>query len=394
MSDYRIAILPGDGAGREVALEAQRILDTIEANTNIGFEQTVIPCGGKNYLDTGEEWAQGSFEFCRDEADAIFLGAIGHPGATLDNGDLAGGSVILGMRSGLDLYANVRPIKLYEGVPHKIHGKFTQVWQPGMVDMTILRENTEGLYHSLLRRSADRALGREPYEPPVLEFPGLSGEVAYDPRPISSVGSERLMRMGFEIAETRNGAPVDGVQRVTCVDKSNVTRGCQLFRSVFDRVALDYPKSELDYSYIDAFMQWITRSPEFYDVVVTSNMFGDIATDLGAVLQGGMGMAASGNIGDNQAFFEPVHGSAPKHAGQNKVNPIASINSIQMMMDWLGRKKSNDQMIQIGKLIDDSVADHLKDGKNLTYDLGGKASCSFVGEGISSILAEKLAEQF
>jgi 3-isopropylmalate dehydrogenase len=141
-------------------------------------------------------------------------------------------------------------------------------------------------------------------------------------------------------------------------------------------------------------MQWITRSPEYYDVVVTSNMFGDIATDLGAVLQGGMGMAASGNIGDKQAFFEPVHGSAPKHAGQNKVNPIASINSIQMMMDWLGRKKSNDQMVQIGKLIDESVADHLKDGKNLTYDLGGKSSCSFVGESISSRLADKLAEQF
>ena len=394
MSDYRIAILPGDGTGREVALEAQRILDTIEANTNIGFEQTVIQCGGKNYLDTGEEWAEGSFEFCRDEADAIYLGAIGHPGATLPNGDLAGGSVILGMRSGLDLYANVRPIKLYEGVPHKIHGKFTQVWQPGMVDMTILRENTEGLYHSLLRRSADRALGRDPYEPPELRFPGLSGEVAYDPRPISSDGSERLIRMGFEIAETRNGAPEDGVQRVTCVDKSNVTRGCQLFRKVFDNVATNYPNSELDYSYIDAFMQWITRSPEYYDVVVTSNMFGDIATDLGAVLQGGMGMAASGNIGDKQAFFEPVHGSAPKHAGKNKVNPIASINSIQMMMEWLGRKNGNDQMVQIGKMIDDSVADHLKDGKNLTYDLGGEASCSFVGESISSRLAAKLAEQF
>ena len=394
MSDYRIAILPGDGTGREVALEAQRILDTIEANTNIGFEQTIIPCGGKNYLDTGEEWAEGSFEFCRDEADAIFLGAIGYPGATLANGDLAGGSVILGMRSGLELYANVRPIKLYEGVPHKIHGKFTQVWQPGLVDMTILRENTEGLYHSLLRRSADRALGRELYEPPELQFPGLSGEVAYDPRPISANGSERLIRMGFEIAETRNGAPVDGVQRVTCVDKSNVTRGCQLFRRVFDNVATSYPNSEIDYSYIDAFMQWITRSPEYFDVVVTSNMFGDIATDLGAVLQGGMGMAASGNIGDNQAFFEPVHGSAPKHAGKNKVNPIASINSIQMMMDWLGRKSADQQMIQIGKLIDESVADHLKEGKYLTYDLGGDSSCSLVGESISSRLAGKLAEQF
>ena len=126
-------------------------------------------------------------------------------------------------------------------------------------------------------------------------------------------------------------------------------------------------------------MQWLTRSPEHYDVVVTSNMFGDISTDLGAVLQGGMGMAASGNIGDKHAFFEPVHGSAPKHAGLNKVNPIASINSIQMMMDYLGRKNGEDELIEIARLIDDSVADHLREGKLVTYDIGGSASCSDVG---------------
>ncbi len=392
MSDYRIAILPGDGTGREVAVEAMRILDTIEANTNYGFENVLIPCGGKHYLDTGEEWAEGSFDFCRDEADAIFLGAIGHPGARLPNGDLAGGSVILGMRAGLDLYANVRPIKLYEGVPHKVHGKFTQIWEPGMVDMTILRENTEGLYHSLLRRSADRALGREEYTPPSMDFPGLEGEVAYDPRPISAKGTERLVKMGFEIAQTRNGAPIDGVSRVSCIDKSNVTRGCQLFRRVFDEVGKSYPNIEKDYGYIDAFMQWLTRSPEHYDVVVSSNMFGDISTDLGAVLQGGMGMAASGNVGDNHAFFEPVHGSSPKHAGQNKVNPIASINSIQMMMDWLGRRNNDDGLVAISRTIDDCVAEHLKDGKSLTYDLGGTASCSEVGESIASLLANKLSE--
>ena len=392
MSDYRIAVLPGDGTGREVAVEAMRILDTIEANTNYGFENVIIPCGGKHYLDTGEEWAEGSFEFCRDEADAIFLGAIGHPGARLPNGDLAGGSVILGMRAGLDLYANVRPIKLYEGVPHKVHGKFTQIWEPGMVDMTILRENTEGLYHSLLRRSADRALGREEYTPPSMDFPGLEGEVAYDPRPISAKGTERLVRMGFEIAQTRNGAPIDGVSRVSCIDKSNVTRGCQLFRRVFDEVGKSYPNIEKDYGYIDAFMQWLTRSPEHYDVVVSSNMFGEISTDLGAVLQGGMGMAASGNVGDNHAFFEPVHGSAPKHAGQNKVNPIASINSIQMMMDWLGRRNNDNGLVAISQTIDECVAEHLKDGKSLTYDLGGTASCSEVGESIASLLANKLSE--
>lgn len=392
MSDNRIAILPGDGTGREVAIEAMRILDTVQAHTNHGFEQVVIPCGGQHYKETGEEWAAGSFEFCRDEADAIYLGAIGHPGTTLPNGDLAGGSVILGMRSGLDLYANVRPIKLYEGVPHKVHGRFTQIWEPGLVDMTILRENTEGLYHSLLRRSADRAMGREEYTPPEMTFPGLEGEVAYDPRPISAAGTERLVRMGFDIAQTRNGAPVDGVKRVSCIDKSNVTRGCQLFRRVFDKVATSYPGIETDYGYIDAFMQWLTRTPEYYDVVVSSNMFGDIATDLGAVLQGGMGMAASGNIGDKHAFFEPVHGSAPKHAGQNKVNPIASINSIQMMLDWLGRKSGEDELIQIAKLIDESVADHLRVGKSLTYDLGGSASCSAVGELIANRLSGKLSE--
>ena len=139
-------------------------------------------------------------------------------------------------------------------------------------------------------------------------------------------------------------------------------------------------------------MQWLTRTPEYYDVVVSSNMFGDIATDLGAVLQGGMGMAASGNIGDDHAFFEPVHGSAPKHAGQNKVNPIASINSIQMMLDWLGRKNGEDELTQIAKLIDESVADHLRDGRSLTYDLGGTATCSGVGESIANRLSARLSE--
>ena len=291
MSDHLIAVLPGDGTGKEVAIEAQRILDTIQQHTNHGFEQTVIQCGGQHYLDTGEEWAEGSFDFCRDEADAIFMGAIGQPGARLPNGDLAGGSVILGMRSGLDLYANVRPIRLYEGVPHKVHGRFTNIWDPDLVDMVILRENTEGLYHSLLHRSAQRAKGLEGYEPPSIEFPGLHGEIAYDPRPISSHGSERLIQMGFDIAETRNGAPIDSVNRVSCIDKSNVTRGCQLFRRSYDKIAEKYPHIVRDYGYIDAFTQWLTRTPEHYDVVVTSNMFGDIATDLASVLQGGMGLS-------------------------------------------------------------------------------------------------------
>ncbi len=392
MSDYRIAILPGDGTGREVAVEASKILKTIEDNSNIGFDLTEIPCGGQLYKETGQEWSEGSFEFCRDSADAIFLGAIGHPGSFLPNGDLAGGSVILGLRSGLDLYANVRPVKLYEGVMHKVHGKFTQIWEPEMVDMTILRENTEGLYHSLLKRASNRAQGLDEYVIPDVEFPDLKGEVVYDPRPISSHGTERLVKMGFEISKTRNGAPVDGISRVSCIDKSNVTRGCQLFRRTFDKVASQFPNIAKDYGYIDAFTQWLTRVPEHYDVVVTSNMFGDIATDLASVLQGGMGMAGSGNIGDDHAFFEPVHGSSPKYAGMNKVNPIASINSVQMMMDWLGRKNGSQDLLTVSKAIESSVADHLKEGKHLTYDLGGNSSCSEVGDLIAGRLARILSE--
>ena len=393
MGDHRIAVLPGDGVGREVAPEAVRILDTVMEHTAHGFVYDDIPCGGQVWKETGLEWEEGAWDRVKDEADAIFLGAIGLPGARLENGDLAGGGVILGMRSGLDLYANVRPIRLYEGVKHKVHGTFRQVWDHDMVDMVVLRENTEGLYHSLLRRCADRAAGRDPYEPPEMTFPGLEGEVAYDPRPISKFGSERISRMGFDIASRRSGAPGDGVSRVTCVDKSNVTRGCQLFRRTFDEVGEGYPNIERDYGYIDAFMQWITRNPEHYDVVVSSNMFGDISTDLGAVLQGGMGMAGSANIGDHHAMFEPVHGSAPKHAGKGIVNPIASISSVQMMLDWLGRRNANDDLVEVAELVGAAIADHMREGKQLTYDLGGNASTTDVGSSIAARLRDTLRER-
>ena len=145
---YRVAVLPGDGTGREVMVEAQRILTVLEAHSPLSFDITEIPCGGEHYLETGEEWPEGSFETCRDASDAVLLGAIGWPDAKLPNGDNAGGQCILGLRAGLELYANVRPIKLYRGIPHKIHGHFTSVWDPDQVDLVMIRENTEGLYYS------------------------------------------------------------------------------------------------------------------------------------------------------------------------------------------------------------------------------------------------------
>ena len=394
MVTYRLTILPGDGTGPEVIQEAEKLLDVIEAGSPLAFERTVIPCGGQYWLKTGEEWPKGSFEHCRDESDAILLGAIGWPGAELPNGDIAGGQVILGLRSGLDLFANVRPIKLYRGVRHKIHDKFTQVWSPDKVDMVVLRENTEGLYHSLLRRSANRLMNGKEAEDPVMEFDGISGEVAWDPRPISRAGSERLIRLGFDYAQRRDGAPKDGVSRVTCVDKSNVTRGCQLFRRVFNEIAEDFPHIAHEAAFIDAFTMWMIRNPEWFDVVVTTNMFGDIATDLGSVLQGGMGMAASGNIGDEHGLFEPVHGSSPKHAGKGVVNPIATLNSVQLMLEWLGMRCDDADALAAAEIVERAISDQLLSAEDLTYDLGGTASTSQVGDSIVARVRTLLVEHY
>ena len=394
MASYTLALLPGDGIGADVMAEAEKILDIIEKETPIELERNIIPCGGQYYSETGKEWPDGSFAFCRDEADAILLGAIGWPGVVTKGGDLAGGEVILGLRSGLDLYANVRPIRLYEGITHKVHGQFTQMWKPGSVDMTIVRENTEGLYYALLKRSAEKALGGSGWEPDSMEFPGLDSEVAWDPRPISRKGSERVIRYAFELAQRRNGAPIDGKRRVTCVDKSNVTRGCQLFRQIFSEISDEYTGTETNMAYIDAFTMWLVRNPEEFDVVVTPNMFGDICTDLASVLQGGMGIAASGNIGDHHGMFEPVHGSAPKYTGQNKTNPIAMISSVGMMFDWLGETKGDEDCNTIATLIEQAIAEIILDGSVLTYDLGGTSGTSEVGEAISTALRALLRQHY
>jgi len=393
MTPYRLTILPGDGTGREVISEAKRVIAVFEQFGPLSFDLTEIPCGGQHYLDTGEEWPDGSFEHCRDNSDAIIVGAVGWPGAKLPNGDIAGGQVLLGLRSALDLYANVRPVKLFPGVHHKVHGMHKDVWDPDLVDMVLVRENTEGLYHALLRRSARAAQGGEKDEPIVIDhFPGLNGHVAWDVRPISRKGSERVIRFAFNLAnrrESRMGIP----QKVTCVDKSNVTRGCRLFREVFREVAGEHGGIESNEAYIDAFTMWLVRNPEDLDVVVLPNMFGDIATDLASVLQGGMGMAASANIGDQHMLFEPVHGSSPKYAGQNKVNPIAAISSVQLMFDTLGSRHDDSNATICSDVLERAISEHLASGGPVTYDLGGKASTSEVGEAIALRCAELLKKQ-
>ena len=393
MTAYRLTVLAGDGTGPEVIAEALRVIEAFQQHSPVSFEITEIPCGGQYYLETGEEWPEGSFEHCRDNSDAILLGAIGWPDARLPNGDMAGGQVILGLRSGLKLYANVRPIKLYPGVKHKVHGVHQQVWQPDMVDMVMIRENTEGLYHSLLRRMEQKAKG-EKDEPIVIEeFPGLEGEVAWDPRPISRKGSERVINFAFDLARHRHrkmGVP----QSVTCVDKSNVTRGCRLFRGIFKEISEQNPDIETDAAYIDAFTMWLMRDPEDLDVVVLPNMFGDIATDLASVLQGGLGMAASANLGPKHMMFEPVHGSAPKYTGKNVVNPIATLQSVQMMFEALAYRKKDDDLDKCADILQQAIQQHFEEGGVVTYDLGGDASTSEVGQAIADRCTAMLEQEF
>jgi len=393
MAAYRLTILPGDGVGREVIAEARRLIAVFEEHSPISFDITEIPCGGQHYLETGEEWPEGSYKHCRDDSDAILLGAIGWPGAHLPNGDLAGGQTILGLRSGLKLYANVRPVKLYPGVLHKVHGVHKQVWEPDLVDLVMIRENTEGLYHSLLRRMEQKATGGKDERIVIDEFPGIEGEVAWDPRPISRKGSERVIKFAFNIARHRErklGIP----QSVTCVDKSNVTRGCRLFRKIFDEISEANPDLETNRAYIDAFTMWLVRDPEELDVVVLPNMFGDIATDLASVLQGGMGMAASANLGPKHMLFEPVHGSAPKYAGMNVVNPTATLQSVQMMFEALAYRHDDDDMDVCADIVQTAIQQHFEEGGCVTYDLGGDASTSDVGEAIADRCEKMLREQF
>jgi len=361
---YRIVVLPGDGTGPEVLREARKVLDALAEGDRSPWHLEEHPGGAQYFLAHGREWEPAA-ETAAREADAILLGAVGWPGATMPNGDLAGGALVLGLRQRLDLYANVRPCRLYPGVVHRVSGEYRQVWTPANVDMVIVRENTEGLYAPIRGRltRADET------------------EAAIDTRIITRKGAERVIRRAFEIARARGrGAPEDGVRRVTCVDKSNVLEGCRFFRQTFDRVAAEYPEIERDYAYVDAFTQWLVRNPEHFNVVVSTNMMGDIITDLAAVLQGGMGFAAGGNIGDQHAMFEPVHGSAPKYAGKDQVNPFAAFFATAMMLRWLGDRHHDAGMLRQADRLDRVLAGVLAKGDARTYDQGGHLPTSGAGD--------------
>lgn len=382
---YKLVTLGGDGTGPEVMRAGLRVLSAVSEVLGVAWEVDDIPCGGQYYLEHGDrDWPAGAEERC-SAGDLILLGAVGWPSPTgtgpvlMKDGKMAGYSPVIGNRTRLNLFANVRPVKLYEGVQHRIHGANKLVWQPGQVDMVMIRENTEGLYAQMGGKLA----------------PGGKVDMATDVRVITRRASEQVIRFAFELCKKRNkGAPKDGKLRVTAVVKDNVLHGCQLFAQVFKEIGEEYPQIEKDSAIVDAFTQWLIGQPEYYDVVVTTNMFGDIVTDLASVLQGGMGMAVGANVGADHGMFEPIHGSAPKHAGKDKVNPIAMILAVKEGLDWLGQRKNDARLVRGAAAIEGAVVKVLKDGHPLTYDLVGEAKaarCSEVGDAIAKLAATALA---
>jgi 3-isopropylmalate dehydrogenase len=370
---YRVVLLPGDGTGPEVVREGCKVLAALAENDAAPWHLEEHAGGGQYYLAHGREWEEEG-RAAAHAADAILLGAVGWPGAMMPNGDLAGGALVLGLRRALDLYANVRPCRLYPGVTHRISGGYQSVWAPKDVDLVIIRENTEGLYAPIHGR-LDRGPG--------------GTEVAVDTRVITRKGSERVIRYAFELSKHRlQGAPSDHAHRVTCVDKSNVLEGCRFFREVYDQIAAGYPDIARDYAYVDAFTQWIVRNPEQYDVVVSTNMMGDIITDLASVLQGGMGFAAGGNIGDDHAMFEPVHGSAPKYAGKNQVNPFATFFAVEMLLRWLADRHHDERLRRQADRLERAIGRALRDGSAKTYDQGGTVTTSGAGDRVAQLIRE------
>ena len=317
MSDVlKIAVIGGDGTGPEVAEEGLKVLDAVSQSEGFRFERTDFDWGGDRFLATGEVLPENAIEIL-SAFDAIYLGAVGHP-------DVKPGilekKLLLDLRFGLDQYINLRPVKLFPGVETPLKDK-----GPDDIDFVVVRENTEDLYVG-----AGGVLQK-----------GTPHEVATQSAIYTRRGCERCIRWAFEYTRKRNNPKG---KMLTLVAKTNVlTVGHDLWWRTFQEVAEEYPDVKTDYNHVDACCMWIVKNPEYYDVIVTTNMFGDIITDLSGIIQGGMGVAAGGNINPDAggtSMFEPMGGSAPKYTGQGKINPIAAINAMAMLLEQSGQESA------------------------------------------------------
>jgi 3-isopropylmalate dehydrogenase len=336
---YRIAVIPGDGVGPEVVREGLKVLDAACQAEGVRYEAVTFDLGGERYLRTGETLPDSVLDELR-QFDAIYFGAVGHP--DVPPGVLERG-ILLRLRFALDLFVNLRPVRLFPGVPTPLRDK-----TPDDIDFVVVRENTEDVY------ALDGTAFRQ----------GTEDEVALQTAIYTRRGTERVIRYAFGLARRRaaeRGKPA----KVTLVDKANVmTVGHGLWRRVFAEVAAEFPEVETEALYVDAAAMEFVLHPERFQVIVTTNLFGDILTDLGAAIQGGIGIAPSGNIHpERTSLFEPVHGSAPTIAGKGLACPLAAILTAALMMEHLGEQK-------VARRIENAVVAALQTGKIRSLEAG------------------------
>lgn len=309
--NYEIAVLPGDGIGPEVVREGLRVLERVASIEGFSLSFTRYPFGAEHYLKTQEVFPDSAFEEIRGMR-AVLLGAIGDP--RMAPGFLEFG-IVARLRFGLDLYANLRPVKLYDEYLCPLKGK-----GPEQLDFVVVRENTEDAYAGMWGQFKK----------------GTPDEVATQEILFTRKGVERVIRHAFELCRAR-----DRRRKLTLLTKANAIRAMELWTRTFAEVGAEYPDVQREHQYIDAACMFVVTAPEQYDTVVTSNMFGDIFTDLGAALVGGLGIAASGNLHPGRvSLFESIHGSAPQFAGQNRANPLATIMAASMMLEYLGEARA------------------------------------------------------
>ncbi|HOJ42633.1 MAG TPA: 3-isopropylmalate dehydrogenase [Syntrophorhabdaceae bacterium] len=326
---YKIATIPGDGTGPEVLREGIKVIDAASKKFGFTLDYTTYDLGGERYLKTGEVLPDTTLEELKTY-DAIYLGAIGHP--DVKPGILEKG-ILLKIRFELDQYINLRPVKLYEGVETPLKNK-----GPEEIDFVVIRENTEGLY-----TGAGGFLKK-----------GTKDEVAIQESINTRKGVERCIRFAFEFTRKRNKQ-----KKLTLCAKTNVlTYASDLWARTFYEVASEYPDVKTDYAHVDATCMWMVKNPEWFDVIVTDNLFGDIITDLGAIIQGGLGIAAGGNLNpEGVSMFEPMGGSAPKYTGKNVINPLAAIMAGAMMLEFIGEK---DASIDIERAVKKALKNDIK----------------------------------
>lgn len=337
MRSYKVAMIPGDGIGPELTDATLRVLDAVQERFNMDLEFVKLEAGDACLEKRGVALPEGTVEAIRS-SDVCLKGPVGETAA----------DVIVRLRMMFDLYANIRPIKAYPGVPCLRDD----------IDLVFARENTEGLYKGF-------------------EFT-IDNDVAMAIRVITRKGCERIVRKAFNLARRRNGR-----RKVTAVHKDNVMRKtCGLFAEVCRKVAEEYPDISFNEQYVDAASMRLIKEPQKYDVIVTTNMFGDILSDEAAQLVGGLGMAPGGNIGDDFALFEPVHGSAPTRVGKHTANPCSMILASKMMLEWLGEKYNDEACLDAARAVEAGVSEALHKGLAIP-DFGGRLTTLEMGEAIA-----------